>query len=416
MTNAKQNIIIIGAGPAGLMAAITAAAAGARVTVYEQLPRPGSKILASGGGKCNLSNVLPVMEFIESFGRQGRFALPAFELLPPPALREFFARHGVPTVVDDGFHVFPESNSASDILDALMRECEALQVKIVVSSPVKELMIEDNRVSGVMVGSDAIKAQKVIIATGGKGYPPLGGLGIGYALAQQAGHKIVEPVPAMVALRTVEQWPGSCTGISFADTTVAIDLPKFRKKSYRGELLFTHRGVSGPPVIDLSGDAALLLKKQQTVPLVINLFPEHSVQSWQKEFNQWQQVDGKKQLNNLLSRHMPHAVADALCDLAGDIGKVKAAEFKGSGRDNLAGLLTALPLHVNATEGWSRAMVTRGGVALKKINPATLESRLVKGLFFAGEVLDLDGPCGGFNLQWAFSSGALAGEKSVINQ
>jgi predicted Rossmann fold flavoprotein len=261
-----------------------------------------------------------------------------------------------------------------------------------------------------MVEKDQFMADKVIIATGGKGYPSLGGQGIGYALAEQAGHRIIEPVPAMVALRTVESWPGSCTGISLPDVMVVIDLPKFRKTIYRGELLFTHHGISGPPVIDLSGEVSGLLKKHQQVMLTVNLFSDRTVAFWHQEFKRWQENSGKKQLNTLLAGHLPHAVANALCELAGNIGTVKAAEFPASGREELARLLTALPLRVNATEGWNRAMVTRGGVALKTVNPATLESRLVKGLFFAGEVLDLDGPCGGFNLQWAFSSGALAGK------
>ncbi len=409
MTSKQRHTIIIGAGPAGLMAAISAAASGDRVTVYEQLSRPGAKLLASGGGKCNLTNVLAVPEFAEHFGRQGRFALTALETLPPEKLREFFAVRGVPTLVQDGFHVFPESNRAVDVLNVLLTECSRLKVEIICSTSVKELIIEDASVSGIMIEKDRIMAGKVIIATGGKGYPSLGGLGIGYVLAEQAGHQIIEPVPAMVALRTVESWPGSCTGISLPDVTFVIDLPKFRKTIYRGELLFTHHGISGPPVIDLSGEVSGLLKKHPQVMLAVNLFSDRTVAFWHQEFKRWQENSGKKQLNTLLAGHLPHAVANALCELAGNIGMVKAAEFPASGRDELVRLLTALSLRINATEGWNRAMVTRGGVALKKVNPATLESRLVKGLFFAGEILDLDGPCGGFNLQWAFSSGALAG-------
>ena len=410
MTSQQQHTIIIGAGPAGLMAAIPAAVSGDRVTVYEQLSRPGAKLLASGGGKCNLTNILAVPEFVEHFGRQGRFALTAIEAFPPEKLREFFAVRGVPTRVQDGFHVFPESNRAVDVLSALLTECSRLEVEIICSTSVKELVIKDTSVSGVMVEKDHVMTDKVIIATGGKGYPSLGGQGTGYALAEQAGHRIIEPVPAMVALRTVESWPGACTGISLPDVTVVIDLPKFRKTIYRGELLFTHNGMSGPPVIDLSGEVSGLLKKHQQVMLAVNLFSDRSAAFWHQEFKRWQENSGKKQLNTLLAGHLPHAVANALCELAGNIGAVKAAEFPASGREELARLLTALSLRVNATEGWNRAMVTRGGVALKKVNPATLESRLVKGLFFAGEVLDLDGPCGGFNLQWAFSSGALAGK------
>ena len=392
-----------------MMAAISAASGGDTVTLYEQLPRPGAKLLASGGGKCNLTNVLEKMDFIEHFGRQGRFMLPALGNFSSSDLRGFLADRGVVTEVTDGFHVFPQSNRATDVLSALLLECEKLKVKLVFSTPVKELKIENDVVTGIAVGNEVINASKVIIATGGKGYPKLGGLGIGYKLAEQAGHRIIDPVQAMVGLRSVEAWPGNCTGISFANAEVAIDLPKFRKKRCSGEFLFTHQGISGPPVIDLSGDVSLLLKKHSTIPITINLFPDRSVQDWHTEFNHWQSQSGKKHLRNLLSIHMPQAVADALLELVGDAGNLRAAEFKTADRDLLAGLLNSLPLSIKSTEDWNKAMVTRGGVALKKIAPGSLESRLVKGLYFAGEVLDLDGPCGGFNLQWAFSSGFLAG-------
>lgn len=404
-----MKVIIIGAGPAGLTGAISAAEAGCEVIVFEQLARPGMKLLASGGAKCNLTNVLEPEQLAERFGRQGRFTLPALNCLPPPALREFFDRRGVPTVVTDGFHVFPESQRSQDVLDALLLNCERLNVKLMTSRTIRSLVIDGGHVCGVSDAAQDYVADRILIATGGRGYPRLGGRGVGYTLAEQAGHSIVEPLPGMTGLKTAENWPHSCTGISFERCNAAIDLPRHRKTVCSGELLFTHNGVSGPAIIDLAGEVSALLKKHASIPLVINMFPELERNDWMKLFSQWQRDHGKRSIRRLLTGHMPQKLADIFCATAEIDSEQKAAEFNAAARENLAALLSATPLTICGTDGWDKAMVTRGGVSLKNVNPHTLESRLVKGLFFAGEVLDLDGPCGGYNLQWAFASGRLAG-------
>jgi predicted Rossmann fold flavoprotein len=402
-----MKIIIIGAGPAGLMAAITAAVAKNEVTVYEQLPQPGRKLLATGGGKCNLTNLLPQMEFIKKFGRQGRFMLPALNSFSRETLCSFFTERGVATIAEDNFHIFPASNSAGDILKVLLNECKKYGVKFNQSARVTELLIKNNQISGVKTDKIIINADKVILATGGKGYPKLGGYGIGYQLAEQVGHQIVTPLPAMVGLKTIEQWPKDCAGISFPKITAFIDLPKFRNRSVYGELIFTHNGISGLAVIDLAGEISTLLQKKATIPLKINLFDKSS-SAWNDDFIQWQQT--KRQLKNLLAQQMPAAIAEIICKISGNISAKTIHELRNSEKTALLENLTAVTLQINATEGWSKAMVTKGGVALKKINPATMESRLISGLYFAGEVVDLHGPCGGYNLQWAFSSGHLAGQ------
>lgn len=400
----KSQALIIGAGPAGLMAAIAAAESGHEVTVLEYLPKPGAKLLASGGGRCNLTNVLDAESLARRFGRQWRFMLPALKGLPPEALREWFELRGVATEVTDGFHVFPAGGRAGDILRALLADCERLKVRLLTGVKVGELRIEN----GVLKGVPGYPADKVVVATGGKGYPELGSLGIGYRLAAQAGHEIIPPLPGLVGVRTVEELPHLCTGHSMKNASVCIDLPNFRKVSGRGELLFTHHGVSGPAVLDLSADIAGLLEKMPQVPLRVNLFADRSRGDWLEQFALWQRRDGRKSVKNLLAAHLTQAMAELICRESG-IGGVQAAGFSAAGREALAGMLTAMSLRANATEGWRKAMVTRGGTALKKVDPETLRSRLLPGLYFAGEVLDLDGPCGGYNLQWAFSSGRLAG-------
>jgi predicted Rossmann fold flavoprotein len=409
MSQNTKTVLIIGAGPAGLTAAINAAQNGCRVIVFEQQNQVGLKLLASGGGRCNLTNILDVPHLVAAFGRQGRFTMKALNLFPPEKLREFFAANGVETEVTDGFHVFPKSGSARDILSVLLNLCKDLNIEIKTSCKVEKLIIENTQLKGIQTTNAKIPGDYVIIAGGGKGYPKLGGDGGAYLLAEQAGHKINTPLPALTGLRSMEQWPGRCTGISFEKVTATIDLPKYRKKICQGELLFTHHGVSAPAIIDLAGDVSRLLTKTHEVPLKINLFPEISFDKWQSLFKERQHNFGKKQISSILSQDIPKALANEFCELADIQPDMKMAELKAEARNKLCSLLNALPLKIKGTDGWDKAMLTHGGVALKKVNPDTLESRLLKGLFFAGEVLDLQGPCGGYNLQWAFASGTLAG-------
>ncbi|MDD3118224.1 MAG: aminoacetone oxidase family FAD-binding enzyme [Victivallales bacterium] len=412
----RIRVIVIGAGPAGLMAAITAAAAGATVTVMEQLPRPGLKLLSTGGGRCNLTNTATTAALTAAFGRQGRFMLPALENFSRDDLLAFFRHRGVPVTATDGFHFFPASGSAADIRQALLAECRHVGVTILTDAPVDGLVMAAKHITGVRCHDRALPAERVIIACGGKGYPALGGCGRGYDLARQAGHEIIPPVPAMVGLQTRESWPGTCAGIALPDGEVKIDLPRYRGRKERGELLFTHHGLSGPPIINLSGEVSALLQKHPAVPLSFNWQADRDRTGWQLEMNSWQQHDGKKMVQTLLAAILPQTLARQFCREAGIAAATRTAELPASGRERLIELLTASRLEVVATAGWDKAMVTRGGVALKNIDPATLSSRLVAGLYFAGEVLDLDGPCGGYNLQWAFSSGHLAGHAAGSNR
>ena len=408
MGNDRSDIVIIGAGPAGLMAACQAAG-NDRVTVLEQLPAIGRKLLATGAGKCNLTNRLPPEALAERFGRQWRFLLPALRFLPPEALRGWFAARGVPTRSTDGFHVFPVSERAGDVLCALENECRQRGVRLVTGCSAGRIVRED-RGYGIETGDGrVVRAGRVIITTGGCGYPALGGRGGGYRLAEQIGHEIVTPCPAMVGLRTPAAWVGDCAGIVLPDCSCTVRGGQRQQLAGSGALLFTHHGVSGPAVLDISGRIAALLAKRPAVTLEINLLAERRTDAWLRQFQLWRQQQGKKFLRNLLGEQLPLKLADHLCRLAGLDGSGKAAEFTAEGQRRLAAMLTALPMEITATDGWNKAMVTHGGVSLKKVDPATLESRLQPGIYFAGEVLDVDGPCGGYNLQWAFSSGALAG-------
>ena len=410
----SKAVVVVGAGPAGLLATIAAARQGARVQVLEQMDHPGLKLLASGGGRCNLTNTLPAADFPARFGRQGRFLEPALTVCGPDRLREFLAELGVRTHSPDGFHVYPVTDSAATVLAALLQELERRTVPVRLGVNVTGLVCAAGRLQGVRAAGEVIPAAAVVLATGGCSYPELGGTGGGYALAQAAGHALVAPVPALVPLVTRETWPGELAGVSLAQARLELALPGRLRQAAQGALLFTHRGLSGPAVLDLSGAVAAHLARQAEAPLRLSLLPGASAAHLQEKVNRWRREQGRKSVARLLAAEgLSQALARSVVRLAGLAADRTAAQLTAPERRTLVGCLTECPLAVTATEGFARAMVTRGGVSLREVEAATLASRKMPGLFFAGEVLDLDGPCGGFNLQWAFSSGWLAGRRAA---
>ena len=415
------DVVVIGAGPAGLAAAIAAAGRDAGVTVLEQLDRPGPKLLATGGGRCNVTNSAPPDEFMAAFGRRGRFMTDALRALDSGAFRRLLVDLGVPTRARDGFHFFPESGRASDVRDALLRRAKALGTGMALGTEVRGLHVDAGGIRGVETTGGRTDARAVVLATGGMSYPELGGRGAGYELARSVGHRIVRPTPALVPLVTGESWPHDLAGLSLPDVRVWMDLPRLRKRDVGGEFLFTHRGVSGPAVLDISGELAPLLKAHggtlDEVPLRVEVVRGMGGDAWEAELDRWRAAEGGATLRRLLARRVPRALAEAVLRMLSgggpDLGGARASSITREDRLRLAGALAALPLTIVGTEGFERAMVTRGGVDLREVDPRTLASRLVIGLFVAGEVLDLAGPCGGYNLQWAFSSGWLAGASAA---
>ncbi len=408
------DLLVVGAGPAGLMAAITAAQAGSRVALVERLPRPGTKLVATGGGRCNLTNKLSKGDYLASFGRQGKFMRPALDRLDAPGLLAFFQSLGVKTHCADGFHVFPVSESAVEIRDALLSRCRELGIEVLPSANVTALKVQDGTIGGIETAQGPLEAARGILAAGGCAWPALGSNGSGFALAQAVGHSVASPVPALVPLVTQQKWLRHCAGIAIPGARVRIDLPKASKAGITGDLLFTHRGLSGPAALDLSGEIARhLAETGKPVPLCLHLTPETNVEAWSAAIGKWRTEHPRKLVRNLVSLHLPHSLAEALCAET-DVGDdLRAAELPRITQRRLAEGLAGIRVEIVETEGFNKAMVSAGGVALREVNPRTLESHIVRGLYFAGEVLDIDGPCGGYNLQWAFSSGMLAGESAA---
>ncbi|MCP3966043.1 MAG: aminoacetone oxidase family FAD-binding enzyme [Lentisphaerae bacterium] len=417
----KQQIIIVGAGPAGLMAAFSAAQAGASVLILEKMKRPGLKLLASGGGRCNLTNVLPQQEFMKAFGRNGRFMRDALNSFSRDDLLEWMRAQKVDVDCVDGFYYFPAAARSSVVLEAMVQVCQENGVKFRLGEKVEKLVATKEAIQGVQVaGGKVIYGKAVILACGGKSYSKLGGSSIGYQLAEQAGHKIIMPVPGMVGLKTIERWPSCCTGISLDKVRISIDIKKYRKQYFEGALVFTQDGISGPAVVDISANVNELLLEEESVPVNVSFFPEKKEDEISGMLKKLLEENPRKKLSNIISLIFPAALAAALCDYAGDLagvtgaGGIKAAGLPGKVFKSLNNILLSCPLWVNANQGFEKAMVTRGGADLKGIYPKTMESRLKQHLYFAGEVVNLDGPCGGYNLQWAFSSGYLAGQSAAL--
>ena len=406
------DFLVVGGGPAGLMAAITAARTGSRGALVERLPRPGTKLVATGGGRCNLTNVLSKADYLGRFGRQGRFMRPALDTLDAAGLRAFFRLLGIETHCADGFHVFPVSESAVDIRDALLACCRELQVEMHTAADVTALTLRDGAIAGVETSQDAIVVPRVILAAGGCAWPALGSNGSGFALAQGAGHTVVAPVPALVPLVTQQTWLRRCAGIVIPGARLRIDLPKASKLGITGDLLFTHRGLSGPAALDLSGEVARLLEETgKPVPVRLHLTPETNVEAWSSTVGAWRTEHPRRLMRNLVSLRLQHSLAEVVCAETGIGADLRAAELPRAVQRRLAEWLAGVTVDVVDTEGFGKAMVSAGGVSTREVDPRTLQSRIVKGLYFAGEVLDIDGPCGGYNLQWAFSSGKLAGQE-----
>jgi predicted Rossmann fold flavoprotein len=408
MLQPGSDVLVIGAGPAGLMAAAVAAAAGRRVRVCERMEGAGRKLLATGGGRCNFTTTAGIDAICAAFGRQGRFLQPAVSAFPPPAIRAFFASAGVPGVAQADGCVFPVSQRARDVLDALVREATRHGAAIDSRCAVRQIVVRDGAVAGVETADGFVGAPRVILAAGGRSYPALGSDGSGFALAEATGHVLVAPVPALVPLITAEAWPGQLAGIVLEQARVRIDRKGQPREGRAGPVLFTHRGVSGPPVLDLSGSVAALLAQGAPVPLLLAPRLDRDAAAWRAQFDGWRAAFGRRAIHNLLAGELPRGLAQVLCEQAG-LAEATPAQARREQLEALARLCAEMPLTIPQTGGWEHAMVTRGGVALAGVDPRTLQSRHVSGLYFAGEILDLDGPCGGYNLTWAFASGRLAG-------
>ncbi len=403
------DLIVIGSGAAGMMAAIVAARRGKKVLLLEKLPKPGAKLKATGGGRCNLTNTLNNEEFMTRFGREGRFMTPALKALDHRALIDFFANIGVQSHAPDGFRVFPMTHSSSTIISALEDEMKRLGVEIICSQRVERLHHNGTEITGVSTQDHSFTSAAVVVATGGLGYPQLGAEGDGYALATSVGHKVTELHPAMMPLLTKETWVKNCRADTIAKVELRVDLPKAKKLRAKGDLIFTNHGIRGPVVLDFAREVTPLLEKYGEVPLLINLTKGMNEEEIRAHIKNETVKNPNYNTLELVSTLLPTPLSKELCISAGADPAERFNKLPGIQRDKLIKTLAWTPLAVTGHDGFKMAMITHGGVSLKEIRPETMESKLISGLYFCGEVMNLDGPCGGYNLQWSFASGFLAG-------
>ena len=412
----SDKIVVIGGGPAGMMAAMKAAENGAEVTLLEKMSRLGRKMLITGKGRCNITNASEIPEIIKNIPGNGKFLHSCIKAYDNEDVQLFFNDNGVPTKVERGMRVFPVSDKAADPVDALILKLQELGVRIITETRVTAIKAEDNKLTGVKAADGTIyPAGAVILATGGASYPGTGSSGDGYKLSEVLGHTIIKPLPALVPLETEEEWVKEAQGLSLRNVEVTLWADGEKAGQQFGEMLFTHFGVTGPIILTLSRQVAKLLDEGNFVELSINLKPALTPEQLDarilRDFEKYQRKELKNAMHDLLPGKLIAPVLDsAYLEPDRMVNTITKEE-----RKRLAETLQNLMLTVTKTRPIAEAIVTAGGVCVKEINPKTMESKIVKGLYFAGEVADVDAYTGGYNLQAAFSMGAAAGNWAVWN-
>ncbi|MBR0152058.1 MAG: NAD(P)/FAD-dependent oxidoreductase [Synergistaceae bacterium] len=400
--------LIIGGGSAGLMAAIRASSQGQRVAIAEKNHSVGEKLLLSGRGRCNFTNAESDMDiFISRYGDKGKFLYSAFSKFGPLRTREYFSSIGVKYVEERGKRIFPKEGGSKKVLDALISQCRKNEVKIMRGTPVKAIKFNAGHVERVITENDEYTADKYIIATGGKSYPKTGSTGDGYTFAQQAGHTIIPLYPALVPVRTRETWPKLASGCDLRNVRLTVFADGKNVAERFGEMEFTNFGVSGPIVMELSshipdwdGELQLSLDMKPTLT--------HEILTARVK-REIEAHSGHGRFRGLVRSLVPAKMLTLMLELS-DIPQDKPVEYISDEEiSEFVNLLKDIRMNVNGLWGYGNAMVTRGGVCLDEIDPSTMRSKLCDNLYFAGEVLDLNGPSGGFNLQICWSTGYVAG-------
>jgi predicted Rossmann fold flavoprotein len=401
-----KRVVIIGAGAAGLIAALTAAKRGCEVVALEKKHKPALKLGITGKGRGNLTNLCEVDTFIANVPSNGRFLRPALYAFPPQEAINFFAELGIETKVERGQRVFPVSDDALLVVRTLIEATRAAGAMLRTHATVAEIILHDGRATGVKLATgEEISASSVILATGGASYPSTGSTGDGYALARRIGHTVTEIRPSLVPLETKEAWPRDCQGLSLKN--VELQAWHGAKSVYRelGEMLCTHFGVSGPLVLTASRHLVGVANARVTIDLKPGLSPEQLDARLQRELT----AGGSKHLKNIMGTLLPVSLIPVVLGIAGLDPDLPCHAITKLQRRTLGETLKRLELHITRPRPIAEAIVTSGGVSTREINPGTMESKLVPGLFFAGEVIDVDGYTGGFNLHIAWATGRLAG-------
>jgi predicted Rossmann fold flavoprotein len=406
----SYDVIVIGAGSAGLLAAGRAAEKGCRVLVLEKMRQEGRKLLITGKGRCNITNAAPIGEFITHVFPDGRFLRNAFSRFFSKDIIALLERYGVEVALERGGRYFPASDQASDILKALLAWVHENRVEIRTGHQAEKLLIESGSVVGVQANGIPYYAPQVILATGGKSYPATGSNGEGYELARKAGHSIETPFPALVPLETEGSIAQKLQGLNLRNVVAAIWVNDKKIAEEMGEMIFTHFGLSGPIILTLSRIAAQELKKQNKVEISIDLKPALDDSKLDARLIRDLNEHGKKKLANIFRFWLPASMVPVFLEILKTDPEKDCHQVSAQERKQIRNLMKNLRFKVSHNRSFKEAIITAGGVKTSEISPKTMESKLVKGLFFAGEMIDLDAETGGYNLQIAYSTGWLAGD------
>ena len=402
--------IVIGGGPAGMMAATRAAGLGAHVLLLEKNEKPGKKLLITGGGRCNVTNAeLDDRKLLEKFKGKGKFLFSAFSQFSVADTLEFFHSRGMPTIIEEGQRVFPKSERAQSVWNVLEGEMKKKRVTIYTNSPCSGFVSKDGKITGVKLSNgDVLRARSYILATGGMSRPETGSTGEGFIWLEKIGHTVTKPNPALVPIRTKEAWSHKLSGLAFSNAKVSIFQNGALQDARAGKILFTHVGLSGPLILNMSKDIGELLK-YGNVALAIDLFPKEDQGTLDKHIQEIFRLHQNKKLKNVLGEITEKALAQAMpmhLKLSEDeeVNKITKEE-----RLRIVKFLKAIPITPTGILGVDKAVVTSGGVILEEIDFKTMRSRIHENLYLVGDVLDIDRPSGGYSLQLCWTTGFVAG-------
>ncbi len=412
--NKTYDIAVIGGGPAGMIAAGKAGSLGARVILLEKNDILGKKLLITGKGRCNITNAdFNIRSFIEKFGKKGKFLYPSLNTFGSQDIINFFNKRGLPTKIERGKRVFPEGDRAKDVLDILSNYLYENKVEVIYNSSVNEFITSKDKISKIICKDKKIIADNYILCTGGLSYPATGSNGDGYKLVEKIGHSITKIRPALAPIILKESWVNKLQGLSLKNVSISIFLNNKKVDDRFGEALFTHNGLSGPIILDMSKKIGELINHGE-VKLFIDFKPAINHKELdirlQRDLNEFK----NKMFKNSLDKLLPKTLIPVIIQLSNINPEKQANSITKEERKKIVNLLKHFVLYVECLENIDKAIITSGGIKLDEIEPKTMQSKKISNLYLAGEILDLDGPTGGYNLQVCWSTGYLAG-KSVVS-
>ena len=410
------DVIVIGAGPAGLLAAGRAAELGGKVLVLEKMKHEGRKLLITGKGRCNITNDAPISEFIKHVYPNGRFLRNAFSSFFSKDIIKLLEEHGVESTLERGGRYFPASNRSRDVLNALLQWVKNQNVEICCGYRVEELLVEDNTVIGVKANGKKLLCNHVIMATGGKSYPATGSNGEGYELARRVGHSVVKARPALVSLETKGDLAQKLQGLNLKNVKATVWVNGKKRADDFGEMIFTHFGLSGPIILTLSREVVRELQDKNRVEVSIDLKPALDEQKLDTRLIRDLNEHGNKKLLNIFKLWLPASMISVFIELLNIDTEKECNQVSSKERKQILYLMKNLVFKISNYRSFKEAIITSGGINTKEISQKTMESKIVKSLYFAGEMIDLDAETGGYNLQIAYSTGWLAGNSCMKNK